>query len=116
MDALLIIFADSESVLIPWDVNLANQFASVSDIVPYTDFNRNFLLAVRKTAEDKLDSEQGRKLLEELSGFGSDNDKTSGGSGKSIINGNSSETFIDIHDSSAAGSPEKDQHYSEKNS
>ena len=111
MDALLIIFADSDSVLIPWDVNLAGQFASVSEIVPFTDFNRNFLLAVRKSAENKLDSEQGRKLLEELSGFRGNNDKT--GSGKSIINGNSSETFIDIHDSAAAGSQEKDQHYSE---
>ena len=97
MDALLIIFADSDSVLIPWDINLAQQFASVSEIKPYTDFGRNFLLAVKSTAEGKLDSEQGRKLLKELAG---DSPVKDNYRGESIIDKRASETFINILDSS----------------
>ncbi len=67
MDALLVVFADSETVLIPWDVNLAGQFASVSEIKPFTDFNRNSLLAVGSTASGKLKTASGQLLLRELS-------------------------------------------------
>ena len=93
MDALLIIFADTDSILIPWDVNLADQFASVTEIKPYTAFSRNFLLAVKTAAEEKLDSRQGRKLLEELYGEQRGRGNCSSGS---IIDKRSSETFIDI--------------------
>ena len=105
MDALLVVFADSDSVLIPWDVNLANQFASVTEIKPYTDFRRNFLLAVKTAAEEKLDSEEGRKLLDELTGA---HPGRGGFSEESIIDKRSSETFISIHDSAdSAGSNDK---------
>ena len=97
MDALLVIFADSESVLIPWDINLANQFAAASEIKPYTDFKRNFLLAVKNTAEEKLDSDQGKALLDELEG---ETPSKNNCGGESIIDKSSSETFIDILDSS----------------
>ena len=66
MDALLIIFADGKSVLVPWDVNLADQFSSVTEIRPYTGYNRNFVLAVKSLAEEKLKSEQGQKLYTTL--------------------------------------------------
>ena len=66
MDALLIIFADGKSVLVPWDVNLADQFSSVTEIRPYTGYNRNFVLAVKSLAEEKFKSEQGQKLYTTL--------------------------------------------------
>lgn len=78
MDSMLILFADGESVLIPWDVNLAHQFAYTAVIKPFTDFNRNFLLALRNTVEEKLRSESGIKLLSELKDiYDADNSNTS---------------------------------------
>jgi Xaa-Pro aminopeptidase len=62
MDSMLILFADGESVLIPWDVNLAKQLSHTTFIKPFTDFNRNFILALKNTAEKKLNSESGKKL------------------------------------------------------
>ena len=40
-DALLIITAEGKSILIPWDVNMAREMATVNAILPYTDFGRN---------------------------------------------------------------------------
>ena len=40
-DALLIITAEGKSILIPWDVNMAREMATVDAILPYTDFGRN---------------------------------------------------------------------------
>ena len=34
------------TLLVPWDINLAKKSAYCSDMIPYTDFNRNFLNAV----------------------------------------------------------------------
>jgi Xaa-Pro dipeptidase len=46
MDALLVVFASGRSVLVPWDVNIANERAVVDRIIPYTEFNRSFKEAV----------------------------------------------------------------------
>jgi Xaa-Pro aminopeptidase len=45
-DALLFTFASGRTVLVPWDVNLANARSAVDEIVPYTEFNRSFREAV----------------------------------------------------------------------
>jgi Xaa-Pro dipeptidase len=45
-DAILVAFADGQTVLVPWDVNLANERAVVDRIIPYTDFKRSFREAV----------------------------------------------------------------------
>ncbi len=60
MDAVLIMFADSEPVLIPWDVNLAKDFSFVQEIKPYTDYNRDFIFAVKSVAELKLNPQSGK--------------------------------------------------------
>lgn len=39
-DALLILTAEGQSILIPWDVNMAQEMATVDSILPYTDFGR----------------------------------------------------------------------------
>ncbi|MGA2478627.1 MAG: Xaa-Pro peptidase family protein [Spirochaetia bacterium] len=45
-DALLFTFASGRTVLVPWDVNLANARSAVDEIIPYTEFNRSFREAV----------------------------------------------------------------------
>ncbi len=40
-DSLLILTATGESILIPWDANMAQQMASADRILPYTDFGRS---------------------------------------------------------------------------
>lgn len=44
-DAAFFIFADGKTILVPWDVNLAKQYAFSGEIIPYTDFDRNFIKA-----------------------------------------------------------------------
>ena len=39
-DALLVLTAEGQSILIPWDVNMAQEMATVDSILPYTDFGR----------------------------------------------------------------------------
>lgn len=46
-DAILIVTSDEESILIPWDVILADKKASASRIIPYTDFDRDAFKTVR---------------------------------------------------------------------
>ena len=46
MDALLVVAASGESVLVPWDVNMAAERARVDRVVPYTDFKRSYKEAV----------------------------------------------------------------------
>ncbi|HTP59257.1 MAG TPA: Xaa-Pro peptidase family protein [Spirochaetia bacterium] len=46
MDAILFVFADGRTTLVPWDLNLARERAAVDEIVPYTDFKRSFREAV----------------------------------------------------------------------
>ena len=53
-DALLILTAEGQSILIPWDVNMAQEMATVDSILPYTDFGRtatNALSQVLKQLE-----------------------------------------------------------------
>lgn len=45
-DAILVAAATGESVLVPWDVNLASAMAVVDRVVPYTDFKRSYKEAV----------------------------------------------------------------------
>ncbi|MFQ3619516.1 MAG: Xaa-Pro peptidase family protein [Spirochaetales bacterium] len=45
-DALLFLHAEGRSVLVPWDVPLAEQFAQVEEILPYNQFQRNPAIAV----------------------------------------------------------------------
>ena len=46
MDAILVLAASGESVLVPWDVNMAAERARVDRVVPYTDFKRSYKEAV----------------------------------------------------------------------
>ena len=55
-DAVLFIFAKGATLLIPWDVNLAKENACATEIIPYTDFNRNFLNAVVSVFSGKAPS------------------------------------------------------------
>ena len=45
-DAVLFVFATGRTVLVPWDVHLANQRSVVDQVVPYADFRRSFRQAV----------------------------------------------------------------------
>ena len=45
-DALLILFADRRSYLVPWDENLARQKAHADIVIPYTRYNRTNTIAV----------------------------------------------------------------------
>ncbi|HAK44419.1 MAG TPA: aminopeptidase P family protein [Spirochaeta sp.] len=53
-DAVLIIFADSTSVLIPWDIILAEKTAAADRIIAYGEFNRNMVEAVKGVCAEKL--------------------------------------------------------------
>jgi Xaa-Pro dipeptidase len=46
MDALLFVFASGDTVLVPWDVNMAEQWSVVGQVIPYTEFKRSFREAV----------------------------------------------------------------------
>jgi Xaa-Pro dipeptidase len=41
-DAILFLFPDAKTVLVPWDVSMAREKADVDSIVPFTDFHRSF--------------------------------------------------------------------------
>ena len=69
MDALLFLFATGQSVLVPWDVNIARERAVVGEIVPYTEFRRSFkeaVLTVLKShgAEAAVSGPRGRRRVE----------------------------------------------------
>ncbi len=51
MDAILFVFADGRTVLVPWDVTMARERASVDGIIPYTGFQRSFSEAVAAVLE-----------------------------------------------------------------
>jgi Xaa-Pro aminopeptidase len=63
MDAILFVFADGRTTLVPWDLNLAREMSVVDEILPYTDFKRSFreaLIAVLN--QYGRGSEGGRKI------------------------------------------------------
>jgi Xaa-Pro dipeptidase len=51
MDALLFLSADRRSLLVPWDVNLAKNYARVDGLIPYGEFDRLSGRALRGAAE-----------------------------------------------------------------
>jgi Xaa-Pro dipeptidase len=79
-DALLIITAAGRSILIPWDLNLAERTAVSDQVVPYTDFGRDLNAAARTllTGEkctrievsEKLSYPRAAELINELAGLG----------------------------------------------
>jgi Xaa-Pro dipeptidase len=60
-DAILVVTAAGESVLVPWDVNLADGMAVVDRVVPYTDFKRSYKEAVA-TVLKSLGLSEGAKV------------------------------------------------------
>jgi Xaa-Pro dipeptidase len=50
-DALLFLSADRRSLLVPWDINIAEKYARADTVLPYSDFERQPLRALRSTAE-----------------------------------------------------------------
>jgi len=45
-DAVLFVFAKGRTVLVPWDVHLAEKRSVVDQVIPYTEFRRSFRQAV----------------------------------------------------------------------
>jgi Xaa-Pro dipeptidase len=52
-DGVLFIFATGRTVLVPWDVNMANERSVVDRVIPYTDFKRSFRQAVIGVLEEE---------------------------------------------------------------
>jgi Xaa-Pro dipeptidase len=50
-DALLFLSADKRCLLLPWDVNLARFYAEAERIIPYNEFDRQPVRALRGAAE-----------------------------------------------------------------
>jgi Xaa-Pro dipeptidase len=66
-DALLFIFRSGVSVLAPWDASLARGRADVDRIVPYTQFQRSFRLAVSTVLREHGLSKAGPERKVEVS-------------------------------------------------
>ena len=60
-DALLFLSLDRRCMLVPWDINLAKAYAQADLTVPYNDYNRVQLKAI-KGAIDKLKIPAGSKI------------------------------------------------------
>jgi Xaa-Pro dipeptidase len=50
MDALLFLSADRNSLLVPWDINMAKHYAKADITVPYAEFERRSAMALRGAA------------------------------------------------------------------
>ncbi|MDR3342715.1 MAG: Xaa-Pro peptidase family protein [Treponema sp.] len=50
-DAQLFLSVDKQAMLVPWDINMAALFAEVEVVVPYAEFERRPLMAIRGAAE-----------------------------------------------------------------
>ncbi|MDR2743483.1 MAG: Xaa-Pro peptidase family protein [Treponema sp.] len=50
-DALLFLTAIQQAVLVPWDINIAKIYADADFIIPYTEFGRQSIQAIRGAAE-----------------------------------------------------------------
>ena len=53
MDGVLFTFATGKTVLVPWDVNMANDRSVVDRVIPYTDFKRSFRQAVIAVVQEE---------------------------------------------------------------
>ncbi len=51
LDALLFVLKADKSILVPWDVILANRLADVTGILPYNDFDRQSVKAIQSVLE-----------------------------------------------------------------
>jgi Xaa-Pro dipeptidase len=60
-DALLFLSVDKQALLVPWDINMAMLFASVDRIIPYGEFDRNAIKAL-KTGTDYFKTPFGSKV------------------------------------------------------
>lgn len=67
MDAILFVFADGRTVLVPWDVTMARGRASVDSVIPYTSFQRTFSEAVAAVLEQNGLKEAGPSRKIEIS-------------------------------------------------
>jgi Xaa-Pro dipeptidase len=61
MDALLFLSVDKRALLVPWDINLAKNYAKVDITIPYGEFERRAPLALKAAAE-KLKIPLGSKI------------------------------------------------------
>lgn len=52
-DAVLILTSNKEAILIPWDINLAAKKAFADKVLAYTDFERDYLTAVKAILKEK---------------------------------------------------------------
>jgi Xaa-Pro dipeptidase len=50
-DALLFLSVDKQSLLVPWDINMAAIYAVVDRIIPYGEFGRQSIKAMRASAD-----------------------------------------------------------------
>ena len=50
-NALLFLSIDQKSLLVPWDVNLAGLYADADFVIPYGEFGRNSLKALKGALE-----------------------------------------------------------------
>ncbi len=60
-DAFLVVTADARSVLVPWDLNMAQKCACVDEIIPYTSFGRKATAATLAVAH-KLGIPDGSRI------------------------------------------------------
>ncbi|MDR0411929.1 MAG: Xaa-Pro peptidase family protein [Treponema sp.] len=64
-DALFFLNPEGRNLLVPWDINLANQFAHADTVVPYNEFERDPVKAlVKAISYFGLDSLWGRPRVE----------------------------------------------------
>ena len=64
MDALLFVFAEGKTVLVPWDVLMAEQRAVADRVVPYEQYRRSARVAVAEVLREnglKVDGGAGRR-------------------------------------------------------
>jgi Xaa-Pro dipeptidase len=50
-DALLFLTVDRKSLLVPWDINMAKRMANVDAMIPYSDFDRQAVIAAKGAAK-----------------------------------------------------------------
>jgi Xaa-Pro dipeptidase len=50
-DALLFLSVDKQALLVPWDINMAMIYAVVDTIIPYSEFDRQSIKALRACAD-----------------------------------------------------------------
>jgi Xaa-Pro dipeptidase len=63
-DALLFVFATGKTVLVPWDVPMADQRSAVDQIIPYAEFNRSYREVVTGVLRQNGIHEAAKKKIE----------------------------------------------------